>query len=112
VTLLRAVTSVGTMRYLSSVVLASLGLAGPALGTASADIAAPGRTLHGGQRILIPARAVRASQAIICISHGIHVRARPPRPGHGLATIADGLRGSATLELTRRLNGSLLAVCR
>ena len=36
-----------------------------------------------------------------------------PRPGHGVTGVADGAKGSspAQIQLTRRLDGSLVAAC-
>ncbi len=68
--------------------------------------------LNSGQRLIFPAGVLRAGDLVTCASRGIHIGARVPGRGSGVPTIADGPRGSATLAVKTRSNGSVVARCR
>jgi hypothetical protein len=46
-----------------------------------------------------------------CVSHGIGAGAVVPAPGHGVSGSADGTSSSATIDLKRRNDGSLVVSC-
>jgi hypothetical protein len=46
-----------------------------------------------------------------CTSHGVAAGAVVPAPGHGVSGSADGTSSSATIELTRKNDGSLVVSC-
>lgn len=50
-------------------------------------------------------------QATRCTHHGISAGAYVPSPGHGVSGSADGESASATLNLTRKSDGSLSVSC-
>jgi hypothetical protein len=50
-------------------------------------------------------------QAMRCTYHGVSSGAHVPSAGHGFAGIADGTKASATLNLTRNNDGSLVVSC-
>jgi hypothetical protein len=50
-------------------------------------------------------------QAMRCTHHGISAGAYVPSPGHGVSGSADGKSASATLNLTRKTDGSLSVSC-
>ena len=54
----------------------------------------------------------RTGATIRCTSHGVSAGAKVPAPGHGVTGIADGMSSSATLQLTRKSDGSLVVSCR
>ena len=47
-------------------------------------------------------------QAMRCTYHGVSAGAYVPSAGHGVAGSADGTKASATLNLTRNNDGSLV----
>jgi hypothetical protein len=46
-----------------------------------------------------------------CVNHGVAAGAKVPAPGHGVAGFADGTSSSATIDLTRNSDGSLVVSC-
>jgi hypothetical protein len=78
--------------------------------TASGSTVAP-TSLKGGQRIVFRTGVLNVGRTVVCTSHGVRVRARVPHRGHGVVTVGDGLKGSATLKLTTRADGSVIANC-
>lgn len=54
----------------------------------------------------------KTGETIKCTSSkGMHQGAVVPPPGHGVAGIGDGPSGGATIQLTRRQDGSLVVSC-
>jgi hypothetical protein len=80
-------------------------------GAASGSTVAP-PSLKGGQRVVFRAGVLSVGRTVACASHGIRVAARVPHRGKGVVTIGDGTKGSATLRLTTRADGSVVANCR
>lgn len=50
-------------------------------------------------------------QALRCSYHGVTAGAYVPAAGHGVVGSADGTKASATLNLTRHSDGSLVVSC-
>jgi hypothetical protein len=80
------------------------------VGTASGSTVAP-PSLKGGQRVVFRVGVLSVGRIVVCTSHGIRVAARVPHRGKGVVTIGDGMKGSATLKLTTRADGSVIASC-
>lgn len=53
----------------------------------------------------------QTGQRIVCHIHGIAPSASVPSPGHGVSGSADGTSSSATINLTRKSDGSLVVSC-
>jgi hypothetical protein len=53
----------------------------------------------------------QTGQAVRCAYHGISAGAYVPSAGHGVAGSADGANASATLNLTRKNDGTLVVAC-
>ena len=53
----------------------------------------------------------QAGATVRCTNRGISARAKVPPRGHGTGVVADGTASSASLQLTRRADGSLEIVC-
>jgi hypothetical protein len=54
---------------------------------------------------------VTAVAAMRCTYHGVSAGAAVPSAGYGVAGSADGKSASATLNLTRKRDGSLVVSC-
>jgi len=80
--------------------------------TAAGASAATPRNLKAGQRVIFPVGTLKVGSTVACTSHAIRIVARVQRRGRSVTRIADGLRGSATIDLTTRANGSVVAFCR
>jgi len=80
------------------------------VGAASGSTIAP-PSLKGGQRVVFRPGVLGVGRTVVCTSHGVRVAARVPHRGKGVVTIGDGMKGSATLRLTTRANGSVVASC-
>jgi len=92
--------------------VAALVVAASTLGVGSAcgsTVSPP--SLKGGQRVVFRPGVLSVGRTVVCTSHGIRVAARVPHRGQGVVTIGDGLKASATLKLTTRANGSVVASC-
>jgi hypothetical protein len=99
-----------TMRRIPQVAALALAVATVGVAAASGSIAAP-LSLKGGQRVVFRSGVLTVGRTVACTSHGIRVVARVPHRGKGLVTIGDGMSGSATLRLTTRADGSVVAIC-
>jgi hypothetical protein len=53
----------------------------------------------------------QTGQAMWCSNHGVRAGAHVPSAGQGVAGSADGTKASATLNLTRNGDGSLVVSC-
>lgn len=53
----------------------------------------------------------KTGATIRCTKGRVHPTAKVPSPGHGTAIFADGERSSASLQLTRHRDGSLVVSC-
>jgi hypothetical protein len=53
----------------------------------------------------------RTGATVRCTSHEVATGALVPAPGHAVSGSADGTSSSATIELTRKNNGSLVVSC-
>lgn len=51
-------------------------------------------------------------QAMACINHGISANAQVPSAGTEVTNSTDGVKASATLDLTRNTDGSLSVSCK
>lgn len=91
--------------------VAVLSAATALVGAASGSNVAP-PSLKGGQRVVFRAGVLRAGRIVACTRHGVRVVAHVPYPGQGAVTFGDGMKGSATLRLTARADGSVVASCR
>jgi hypothetical protein len=98
------------MRRIAQVAALAVAAATAGVGVASGSTAGP-PTLKGGQQIVYRARALSVGRTVACMSHGVRVVARVPHRGKGVVAIGDGMKGSATLRLTTRANGSVIAIC-
>jgi hypothetical protein len=99
------------MRGIAQIAAVVIAAATVWVGAASGStIAAP--SLKGGQRVVFRPGVLGVGRTVACTSHGVRVVARVPHRGKGVVTIGDGMKGSATLRLTTRGNGSVVASCR
>ena len=69
-------------------------------------------TLSSGDQVVFPAGSVSAGDEVECVSHGTRATAAIPPPGRAGAQVADGPKGSATLDLEARSDGSVAASCK
>jgi hypothetical protein len=99
-----------TMRGIPQVAALAVAAATTSVGAASGSTVAP-LSLKGGQRVVFRAGVLGVGRGVVCTSHGIRVVARVPHRGKGVVTIGDGMKGSATLRLTTRSDGSVVASC-
>jgi hypothetical protein len=99
------------MRGIAQVAALAIAAAIVGVGAASGSAVTP-PSLKGGQRVVFRAGALSVGRAVVCTSHGVRVVARVPHRGSGAVTIGDGMKGSATLRLTTRADGSVVASCR
>jgi hypothetical protein len=99
------------MRGIAQVAALVVAAATVGVGVASGSTESP-PSLRGGQRVVFPAGVLSVGRRVACTTHGVRVVARVPHRGKGVVTIGDGMKGSATLRLTTRANGSVVATCR
>jgi hypothetical protein len=99
-----------TMRRTAQIAGLVVAAATTGVGAASASTG-NSPSLKGGQRVVFGAGVLSVGRTVVCTSQGVRVVARVPRRRKGLVTIGDGVKGSATLGLTTRANGSVVATC-
>ena len=85
-------------------------------GAIVALVAVTGCGGRGAYELTAPATTTIASPryaaVVRCTNHGIAAQAKVPARGSGVAVDADGKRSSASLQLTRRADGEVVATCR
>jgi hypothetical protein len=102
-----------TVMRLSARMPALAAAATAAIISAAGVSAAASPHLTSGQRVAFRTGVLKIGSRVSCTSHSIRVVARVPVRGHGLVKIADGAKGgSATIWLTTRTDGSVIARCR
>jgi hypothetical protein len=89
----------------------------PNRGCRAASARFPFHTLKGGQRHVFTTGTIKIGTRIFCASHGVRAGALVPRRGQsvvGLSAVAGVYvpSGGATIHLTTRADGSVLARCR
>jgi hypothetical protein len=89
----------------------------PNTGCRAASARFPFHTLKGGQRHVFTAGTIKIGTRIFCASHGVRAGALVPKRGQsvvGLAAVAGVYvpSGGATIRLTTRADGSVVARCR
>jgi siroheme synthase len=97
-------------RWLLTLVMIS-GLTAAIAGSANAQIPKSHR-LKAGQRVVFKRGTIRIGALITCRSHGLHVGAHVPKRGQSVIGTADGVSGGATIRITTRAKGSVVATCR
>ena len=97
-------------RWLLTVVIVSA-LAAAIVGAANARIPKSHR-LKAGQRVVFKRGTIRIGALITCRSHGLQVGAHVLKRGQSVSGTADGVHGGATIRITTRADGSVVATCR
>jgi hypothetical protein len=92
---------------LALIVLSAAGFALAACGSGAGIASRPGTTSFTGP-ITTTIADVHTSDAMTCDDMA---GAQVPRPGHGVTNNADGTSRSATLQLNRLADGSLVVSC-
>jgi hypothetical protein len=67
--------------------------------------------LIAGQEHVFDAGSIKAGARILCLRRGVRAGALVPRRGQSAVGIAEGRSGSATIRLTTRADGSVVARC-
>lgn len=67
--------------------------------------------LLAGQQLSFKPGAISVGSQVSCVTHVYHLDARVPAYGHAAGYASDWGGHSAAIRLTRRRNGSVLAVC-
>jgi hypothetical protein len=68
-------------------------------------------SLHVGETVVLRPSQLSAGARIWCSNGGVRARATVPPPGRGMAVFADGVDESASLDVTTRDDGTLVARC-
>jgi hypothetical protein len=69
-------------------------------------------TLSDGETVTYQPGVARVGDTISCeASSGYHVRAEVPKPEQGVAGFADGTSGAASISVSTREDGSVVASC-
>ena len=68
--------------------------------------------LTKGQQRVFAAGPLHAGAQVGCTSGGIKIAARVATRGHAVSTVADGLRGSATLTVKMLPDGRVVTSCK
>ncbi len=97
-------------RWFLTVVIVSA-LAAVSVAAASARTPKSHR-LKAGQRVIFKPGTIRIGALITRRSHGLHVGAHVPKRGESVSGTADGVHGGATIRITTRARGSVVATCR
>jgi hypothetical protein len=110
------------MRTAALTVLAVAGFGLAACGSGAKPTATyyttPLETTQGGTALTLTSpttvtvASAQTGATVRCTNHGVAAGAKVPSPGHGVSGSADGTSASATLDLTRDSDGSLVASCK
>jgi hypothetical protein len=89
----------------------SLAMVVAAMGFGVAGSSVPSHVLKSGQRVVFRSGSLRIGSSVSWTCGSFRIAVRVPRRGQRAFVIADGLKGSATIRLTTRADGSVVASC-
>lgn len=99
--------------------VAGFGLAACGAGVKpTAHYTTPPETTQGGMDLTLTSpttltvASAQTGATVRCTNHGVAAGAKVPSPGHGVSGSVDGTSASATLDLTRDSDGSLVVSCK